>query len=245
MFVFLALVFGVGFVVFGVGSNAPSGLGDFVNFGAGGNGRPSVADARERVRDNPKDPAAYRALVTALRADQRPEQAIAPLERLTTLRPRDAEALNELAGLYLTKATRLQQEAQVAQIQAEFTNPGAAFLPAPDSKLGQALPQDPVTQTASEQANQRVNTLLTSMQEAFTSAEDTYTRLARLRPRDSSIQLQLASAAQSAGHFQTAITAYKRFLKLAPEDPTAPAVREQIKRLREALRMQPAISGGG
>jgi hypothetical protein len=49
MFVLLALVFGGGFVIFGVGSNLPSGLGDVLRDVEHTN-TPSVDDARDRVR---------------------------------------------------------------------------------------------------------------------------------------------------------------------------------------------------
>ena len=61
IFVLLALVFGLGFVLFGVGAGG-TGLGDLLrdNGATGGNG-PSVEDARKRTEENPKDAQAFRA----------------------------------------------------------------------------------------------------------------------------------------------------------------------------------------
>src|ERR671937_244043 len=48
MFVFLALVFGIGFVGFGVGSGGV-GFGDILRGSGGASGVPSVSDAQKRI----------------------------------------------------------------------------------------------------------------------------------------------------------------------------------------------------
>jgi predicted TPR repeat methyltransferase len=45
------------------------------------------------------------------------------------------------------------------------------------------------------------------------------------------VQFQLAQAGEAASDTATAIAAYKAFLKLAPDDPTAPAIRARLKQL--------------
>jgi len=47
------------------------------------------------------------------------------------------------------------------------------------------------------------------------------------------VQLELAQAAQQTGDAATAIAAYEQFLKLAPDDPNAVIVEQQLKQLRE------------
>jgi len=47
--------------------------------------------------------------------------------------------------------------------------------------------------------------------------------------------LQWASAAQSASDVTTAVTAYKRFLKLAPNNPNAPTVRQTLAQLEASV----------
>ncbi|MBA3717789.1 MAG: hypothetical protein H0W87_06150, partial [Actinobacteria bacterium] len=66
VFVLLALVFALGFVVFGVGSGGGIGLGDLFNSGGGSKGSASASEARDRIKKNPNDAGAYRALSTAL-----------------------------------------------------------------------------------------------------------------------------------------------------------------------------------
>src|SRR5829696_1426408 len=89
-FVFLAVVFTVGFVAFGVGSDVQGGLADLLT-GNSTTGGASVGDARERAKDSPKDPDAWRDLSTALQQDGQTQEAIAPLRKYTDLRPKDED----------------------------------------------------------------------------------------------------------------------------------------------------------
>ena len=50
VFVILALVFALGFVVFGVGSGGGIGLGDLFNSGGGSKKTASESDARDRIK---------------------------------------------------------------------------------------------------------------------------------------------------------------------------------------------------
>jgi predicted TPR repeat methyltransferase len=60
---------------------------------------------------------------------------------------------------------------------------------------------------------------------------DAYRRLVALNPKDATNQFQLASVAQSAGDSKTAVTAYRKFLVLAPDDSLAPAAKRALKAL--------------
>ena len=61
MFLLLALVFGVGFVFFGVGGNLPgTSLGDILSNSAGTGGGPSESELRDRIEENPNNAAAYK-----------------------------------------------------------------------------------------------------------------------------------------------------------------------------------------
>lgn len=233
MFVFLAIAFAGGFVLFGVGSGS-NGIGDLLsgNFSFGGHSSatPSITKARKKIAANPKNAGAYKELAVALQADRQLEAAIQPLERYMSLRPKDADALAQLASLYANKAQRLLTDAQAAQVSIQSVS-GPAFGLDPSSKIGQALRSDPISDAvASGQADQ-VNKVYTDLGNAFTQAEDAYRRLVILQPDDASLQIQLAQAAETARDSTTAIAAYKRFLKLAPDDPSAPLVKQRIKQL--------------
>jgi tetratricopeptide (TPR) repeat protein len=250
MFVFLALVFGGGFVIFGVGSNLPSGLGDILQDVSFDN-RPSVGDARDRVRDNPGDPAAQLALADALQQNQRLDEAIAPLERYVKLRPRDEDALRELAGLYSSKANRLSDEANVAGLEYQIASTGQLVQPKLSGQAAQGFFQNGAIESAVVTATtERYTELIQDAQAASNKAKRTYQRIARLDRRDPQLQLLLASSAEQAGDVQTAIAAYERFLKLAPEDSSAPAVKRAIKDLRKQAQSSSSptvtqVTGGG
>jgi cytochrome c-type biogenesis protein CcmH/NrfG len=234
MFVFLALVFGVGFVAFGVGTGS-NGLSDVLkdNFlFSSGSASGDVGKARDRVKKHPNDAAGYLALSRALQAADKRDEAIAPMERYTRLRPKNADALRELASLYLTKGQRFQDQGQAVQAEAQASNAGALFSPPASTKLGQALSQDPIDSAVSSLTNVQVSTAYTGMQAAYGKAVVTYKRLTALNPKDSSAQFELAQTAEQTGDVPTAIAAYQRFLVLAPQDPTAPAVRDRIKQLQ-------------
>jgi tetratricopeptide (TPR) repeat protein len=227
MFVFLALSFAIGFVFFNIGGAGPGGgIGDLLQ-NAGAPSGPSVGEAQDRIEEKPNDPQGYRDLATAFQRRGDSDQAIAPLARYVELRPRDVDALQELAALYLRRADVYRAEAEAAQAEAQAALGGSAFDPSPTA----------ITQ----EVNERLNRAYSKLQENFRLAVGAYLQIARLRPQDANVQSQLAQTAQVAGETEVALAAYRRFLKLAPDDPTAPAVRREIK----ALERQTAATGGG
>jgi tetratricopeptide (TPR) repeat protein len=230
VFAALALVFALSFVVFGVGSDVQGGIGDIFT-GRGSSSGPSVGSAQEKVEEDPRAAEALRELATALQTDGRPDEAVPVLERYARLQPRDESALQELATLYVSRAGRLRSEAQQAQARAQFATPDADLLPPTSTPLGQALADRPISNAVAAQAQTELSEKIQAMQEAFRKAQETYQRIVVLRPEDAPTQLELAGAALNAGDTQVAIGAYKRFLELAPDDPQAPLVEEEIKRL--------------
>jgi tetratricopeptide (TPR) repeat protein len=251
MFVFLAVVFGLGYVIFNVGGSIPgTGLGDVLQgLGQEGSVGPSAGEARDRIEDNPNDPKGYYDLAQALQRDGKNDEAITPLSRYVQLRPRDQAALNQLAGLHLTQARRAQDEALRVQFElGELT--GSSFLPDQSSQFGQRFSQGEVTQLLSTELNERLSQEYIKAQEAYKKALGTYKKLVAAIPdaeeaEQPSIFLQLAFAAQSANDLKAAISAYKRYLALAPDSPQEDVVRDQIKQLREALKAQKAQTSPG
>ena len=242
MFVFLALVFGLGFLIFGIGSDQGTGIGDLLRDGSGAtNSGVSVSEARDQVEKNPKSAKAERNLATALQEDRQTDEAIVVLNRYLELAPKDKDALQELAGLHLGRATALARDAQEAQVRASYLTFGSTFSTPLDLGKGATIGTDPIDQAVSTQANIAVSEAYSGAQASFQKAEETYDRLAAVAPRDPNVQLELAQAAQQSGDTAKAIAAYEKFLKLAPDDPTAPIVRQQIAQLKAA--QAPAPSG--
>ncbi len=209
MFVLLALVFGLGFVLFGIGASG-TGLGDLLrdNGATGGNG-PSVEDARKRTEENPKDAQAFRDLATALVTDGKPDESIVPLERYTQLNKDDTDALRELAGLYLARANRYQLEAQQAQLAASALTSGSTFTQPLDLGNGASLGTDPVTQAVQDESNRVVQAAITKSSGASAQALATYRRLETALPTDPSVQIELGPAALNSGPNDVALAAFK------------------------------------
>ena len=231
MFVFLALVFALGFVVFGVGAGG-TGIGDIFRDQGGTSSGQSVSDAQKEAANRPSDPQAWRELSTALQTEGDTAGAIDALNRAIALRPKAPDAYRELAGLHLTRASEYQQQLQQAQVAAAFRAPGTAF-PSLTTKSGRATLSDPLQNAVTTGVTDDVSTLYQQAAAEAAAAVDAYKRLARLQPDDPNVQLELAQAAQQVGDSTTAIAAYRKFLKLSPDDPNASVVQAQLKQLQK------------
>lgn len=229
VFVFLALVFGLGFVGFGVGAGGV-GVGDIFRDSGGGEVQ-SVSDAREKTEDRPRDPKAWRDLATALETEGETGEAIAALNTSIELEPTEVSALRQLAGLHLALGSERQREAQLAQVVVAYRAPSQSF-PGLVGSTGQAVLDDPLGSAVTGSVSERITSAYQAASTQAALAVNAYKRITVLQPDDPNVQLELAQAAQQSGDPVTAIEAYEGFLKLAPDDPSAPIVREQLKRLR-------------
>jgi tetratricopeptide (TPR) repeat protein len=229
MFLFLAIAMGGGFVLFGVGAGG-IGLGNVFE-GAADSGVPSVSSAEKEAAENPTDPQAFRQLATAHQAAGDTDGAIEALERVVVLRPKNVDALEELASLYLAKADDAQARANDANLRAAYLAPGTTVA----SSItigGNPLEADPISNALSTRLSTIVSTELGEAQQAFASAVSTYKKIVAARPRDPSLLLQLGQAAQNANDNPSAIEAYEKFIRLAPNDPTVPEVKRILRELR-------------
>jgi regulator of sirC expression with transglutaminase-like and TPR domain len=236
MYILLALVFAVGFVAFGVGSGS-TGLSDVLNghfFGGGGSGTSSqVKDDQKKIARNPKNIEAYLDLAGVYQQDQRNAEAIATLKRAVKVAPNNFDVLNRVGSVYSAQAEQLvlqYQGAQNALGEAAVTPPFAD----PSSTFAQQFSQDPLTQSLQTKVNQAQSKALSALQKV----ERTYQRAARAAAGTSNepgAQLQVANVALRINDVKTAIAAYKRYLKLAPNGPNAAAVRQTIRQLQASL----------
>lgn len=237
MFVLLAVAFGLGFVVFGVGSGS-NGLSQALqgafNFGSGGT---SIGSLEKKVAKNPKDATAWRDLATAYGGKGRTADAISALERLTALRPKDPDALTSLATQYLTLYQSDQSAAYSAQLDAQAAVPSSTFAPAATTPFGKVFAsptglKNPIDSALETGVSATENAAFGKLQTDAQQTVSAYKRLADLTPKDPGGYFQLGQVAQQLGDNASAITAYKTFLKLAPTDFQAPAVRKQLKTLQ-------------
>jgi len=241
VFVFLALTFGLTFVLFGVGSSVGAGLNDiFSGIRGNGSGQPSVKKANKETVKHPKSPKAWRDLATAYETQSDIAGAISAWVSYTTLRPKDPDGWTQLATDYSQQFNNQTLEAQAAQSEAQIAQP-ATFGPPATSPLGRAFSNipDPIAQATSGSAGQRLSDVLTARQQTATKRVDAYAQVAKLQPTEPAAQLQLADAAKDAGNTAVAVAAYAEFMKLAPDDNQVPYAKQQIKALQSQLASSP------
>jgi Tfp pilus assembly protein PilF len=236
VFVFLALVFAVGFVAFGVGSGS-SGISDILRgnfFGGGGTSTSSLVKQKQKaIARNPQDISAYLDLAGLYQQDQDETSALATLSKAEQVAPKNFDVLNRIAGIYSGQAELERQAAQNAQIvyfESTVSPPGLD----PSSTLGQAISSDPYSDVLKTRANEAYSKMVS----AFTKTETAYKKLvtaAAGTSQEANAQLQLAGAAQISGDTTTAVNAYTRFLKIAPDSPNALAVRQTLEQLKASL----------
>jgi tetratricopeptide (TPR) repeat protein len=243
-YIFLAVVFAIGFVGFGVGSGS-TGISDaFSNLFSGGGGGSSV-DSRiksdqKKLAKNPSNAALYTDLATLQQQKNESSAAISTLEAGAKANPRNLEILGALATTYRREAEAAKTDAQNAQASLNstfFTQPGLDT----SSTLGSAFTSDPVSQALKTKASSSFQKLSTT----YSKAESAYQRVAtasRGTSGEASAQLQLASIALEALNYtgqpteiQTAIAAYKRYLAIDPNGPNAAQAKQTIKQLQGFL----------
>ena len=235
VFVLLIVVFGLGFVLLGVGSSG-LGLGDIFNGISGGGGSPSIDKPLKATQQNPKDAAAWKELATAYDAKADYASGLSAWQQYTQLRPKDVDGLNSLAQDYgqllQSQAVDLQAaQAEVQQAQSPSLGPSST------SPLGRALGglSNPLEQSQSSDAVARYQSASSAYQQTASQLIATYQKIGRLQPNEPGVQLQLAQTAESIGDYATAIAAYKQFIKIAPDDASVPQAKARIKTLQKQL----------
>jgi len=239
-FALLAVVFGLGFVFLGIGSGS-SGITDALqnafHFGHASSGA-SISSLESKTQKHPYDAQAWRDLATAYEAKQRTNDAIVALAQYTGLKPKDGDALSELAQQYTTQAQNYATQYTNLQAQIQAQTPASAiFAPSSSTPLGKAFSdpgalQDPIANAVQTDLQTQESDAYSGYTSALTQAEKSYQKLVKLTPNDPNAQIQLGQAAENAQDTAVAIAAFTKFLKLAPHDPLAGQVKQQLKSLK-------------
>jgi tetratricopeptide (TPR) repeat protein len=235
VFVFLAFVFAASFVLFGVGSGS-SGITEAMQslFTRSGGGS-SLSSLQNKAKEHPKDPKAWRDLATKLESQQKIDRATVALERYIKLKPKDEAALQEIAGLYTRRAADYYTLYSLVRYQQDLVSPTSPFRPDSNGSIGKALADDnPLLAAQSTVLSARANSALQRLGVFNGKSEDAYKRLVKIAPKNATYQLQLGEVAANLGDKETATTAYKAFLKLAPNDSLAPRAKQRLKELAAA-----------
>lgn len=237
LYLVLAVAFALTFAFLGVGSGSTGISGALQNFFSfGGSSGTSTKGLLDKVNEHPQDAADWRSLATAYETDHETAQAIVALERYTVLKPKDSSALQELAAQYTSLAQTDETQAENAETLAQTANTGTSFAPPSTTPFGKAFGDtnslgDPLATSVATTETSIANTAFEDVAQLEQKAEGAYQKLAKLTPNDASIQVELGEAAESANDTATAIVAFRKFLKLAPDDPLAPQVRSALSQL--------------
>jgi cytochrome c-type biogenesis protein CcmH/NrfG len=230
MFVFLALVFGVGFVIFGVGSSLPSGVADLIRSNGSAN-EASISDAQDKVAKEPKNAQAQLELSRAYQRDGDLDKAVPPLVKASQLEPKNQDFLTELASIYQQQASIQQNIAQTANAEYQATSGITSLVSGTTQQFFQAGPLD---QSILDDVSKRGQEASGKASAALAAAAATYKKLTVLTPRESQNWLLWGYASQEAGKTDDAIKGLKQYLKLSPDAPGAAQIKAQIKSLQQS-----------
>jgi tetratricopeptide (TPR) repeat protein len=235
----LAVVFGLSFVLVGVGSGGNGGLIENFTGLFGGSGGSSVSKAQDEIK---KDPAkGYQDLALAYEEKGDLKNASEALKSYLVIKKTDAATWATLAGLEMSQGSTFTTQYQNAQQAAQAADPSAPFLPG--GILGSAVGQNPTYQGASQDAATRTSLLYQKAVGAYGDAVTHYQRASKLRPKNTSYLQQLATAAQNAGNTQVTVNALKRYLKVDPNSPLKSQYEKAIKALQQ--QSTPSVQSGG
>jgi tetratricopeptide (TPR) repeat protein len=235
VFLFLAIAFAGSFVFFGVGAGG-SGIGDYLSdlFNRQpATGAPSLDNAREAVADNPNDAQAQLDLARAAQAEGDIPLAVTAYEKYRKMGPQDTDAMRALAALYGRQISEAQQRAQIASIQAAEANLPNTLAP-DDSQLLQEITGNRLTEAVSAQAEARASAANAEVQRLSLLQLGVFEELTLLVDDDPLLWLQFAGAAETSQDYESAVTAYEKYLDLQPNSPQAEQIRQRIDAL-EAL----------
>jgi tetratricopeptide (TPR) repeat protein len=233
VFALLAGLFAITFAFLGVGSGS-QGLDQLFNniniFG--GHHGPSVSSAQKEIQKHPTSSKGYRDLATAFEAKGDTGQAITALQQYTGMRPKDAAAWSELAGLQATQAQSYLNDYQNAYTAMQLASPSQSFVPT-TGKLASVF-SNPIENAQRTSVQSSVTDLQQKVSLAYNGAVGSWQHVTGLQPKNLNAWFQLAQAAQTAGDTTTAVSAYKKYLKLNPSSTSAPQIRAIIKQLSPA-----------
>ena len=241
MFVFLAVIFGLGYVIFNVGGSIPgTGLGDVLQgLSQTSDAGPSVGESRDNIKDEPNNPQGYLDLSAALQREGRNVEAIQPLERYVQMRPTNRDALRQLGSLHMAQAQTYQEQGAIAQAQLTEITGGDVLAPGTSSPFGQEFASPQISSIESTRWNQQLNQAFLGAQESYKDATGVFQKLVDITPDELEadeplIFLQLGQAATSAGDYKAAVKAYERYLVIAPGSASSEAIEQQLPQLRKA-----------
>ena len=238
LYALLAVVFAVTFAGVGVGSGG-GGLQQLWTGIFGGGGGSSVSKAQDEVKKDPVK--GYLDLADAYESNGNTALAVNAFQNYLKLKKSDASAWEQLGGLQATQGRKYANQYSAAQQAAQLADPSTPFQPS--GPLAQVVGTNAAYQTAAQQASARTSSLFQQATAALQAAVTSYQHAAKLRPKDPTLQEELANAAVNAGNTTVAAGALQTYLRLYPNSPLKSQVKAELKQLRQATAQASSSNG--
>lgn len=214
VFIFLAAMFGLGFVALGVGQGAGGiNIGDL--FSSGSSASNSVSGLVSRVESHPKDSGAWLRLARAYEAENQLNASISAFQSYLALRPKDQTAISATATLFEQRGAVAAQKVQQAQAAANTYTQVSSGSAVSSLKLGSAI-SHPLMTTLATPATTVASTLETRAITDYAQAMGLRQRLVKLSPKNGSYQLQLARDAYATQSYALVAKALQAYVDLTP-----------------------------
>ena len=236
MFVFLAVALGGGFVLFGVGAGG-TGVGDLFRGDGGSSGVPSISSAQKKTEQNPKDVEAWRDLSTALQTDGQTDRG-----------DRRAEAGRRAGAEGRRRAPRARRPLPRAGEPRSSRRRSSSSSGPPTRAPARTSPARSSRRPGSRSSTTRSASCSTrrARRRSRRSSAEAQSRLGRggrrvQEDRRAAARTTRTSSSSSPRRPSRRATRRRRsppttaFLKLAPDDPSASIVKQQLKQLKQTL----------
>jgi len=243
VFIFLGGVFALSFVFLGVGSGVGGiSLGNLL--GQSTSSSTSVSSLLAKVHQDPKNATAWLELGDAYQADKNPDSALGAYQQYLQLRPKDLNTLALVAGLYETRASKMQAKASYYQGVASQYQSVSSALPSTATKLIAAFPS-PLVTAVQQPLQQKQQAYQQQAAGDLTQAESLWKRVIAQSPNDATYQRALARDALGAQDYATAYTAVQQIIKLDPTTPDKKQLQQLLTQLKPLAQVKTASGSGG
>jgi tetratricopeptide (TPR) repeat protein len=242
VFIFLATMFGLGFVALGVGQGTNGiNIGDLFSSSSGSG--TSISGLSSRVQSQPKDAGAWLQLARAYQTAGQVSQSISAFQSYLALKPKNQGALTATAALLEQRGQSDAAKVQAYQAAAAAYTQVAGATAAGSLKLGTALTH-PLLNTLAQPAQTAASTLETSAITDFAQALGLRQKLTKLAPKNADYQLLVARDAYATQSYATVATALQQYLTLSPNLTKAnkKQIRQEIVQFKLLAKTSP---GGG
>jgi tetratricopeptide (TPR) repeat protein len=228
VFAMLAVVFGISFVILGVGSGNGSGLESLYNSILGSGGDP-VAQAKAEIKTNPAK--GYMDLANAYVAKNDLTDASLAMQLYLKVKKHDSNAWAQLGGYQKQLGDTAAGEYQQVQQSGQLNSPGSIFQPG--GALAGQLGSNPIQDYYAQQNQNVTQPLLSQAITNYKSSLAAYQSAAKYAPRATRAALLLTvySAAQLAADTHAGLTALKRYVQLAPNSPNLKQIEKACTQL--------------